>query len=124
MQGHGESLKTRRKWKHTTPKHRTLHVDWLINYRSGKTTLQPPWDEDNGSTIICVRALKFERYGLLKADTDTIFTDDCSAFWSTILFLAGWIKHLRQHIWILKPIKITVEPNIDLFQPMGQNEDR
>lgn len=31
--------------------HRTLDVDWLINCTSGKTTLQPPWDEDNGFAV-------------------------------------------------------------------------
>lgn len=67
MQGHGDSLRMRRKWKHRTQKHRTLDVDWLINGTSGKTTLQPPWDEDNGFAVICVTALKFGGQCFLKA---------------------------------------------------------
>lgn len=56
MRGHGDSLRMRRKWKHRTQKHSTLDVDWLITFTSGKTTVHSPWDEDNGSTIICVTA--------------------------------------------------------------------
>ena len=67
MQGHGDSLRMRRKWKHRTQKHRTLDVDWLINYTSGKTTLQPPWDEDNGLAVICVKAQRFGRHAFMKA---------------------------------------------------------
>lgn len=53
MRGHGDSLGMQRKWKRRTQKHKTLDVDWLINCPSGKRTLQPPWDEDNGSAVIC-----------------------------------------------------------------------
>lgn len=67
MQGHGDSLRMRRKWKRGTQKHRTLDVDWLINCTSGKTTQQPPWDEDNGSAVNCVTALRFGRQGFLEA---------------------------------------------------------
>lgn len=60
-----ETLRMQRKWK--TRKHKTLDVDWLINCRSGKTTQQRPWDEDNGSAVICVTALRFGRHGSKKA---------------------------------------------------------
>lgn len=51
--------------------HRTLDVDWLINCTSGKTTLQPPWDKDNGLAVICVTAQRFGQHAFMKA-ADTI----------------------------------------------------
>lgn len=62
-----ETLRMQRKWKHRTRKHKTLDVDWLINCRSGKPTQQRPWDEDNGSAVICVTAQRFGQHGLKKA---------------------------------------------------------
>lgn len=47
--------------------HRTLDVDWLISCTSGKSTLQPPWEEDNGLTVICETTQSFGRHALMRA---------------------------------------------------------
>lgn len=58
----------------TEHRNRTLDVDWLINGTSGKTTLQPPWEEDNGLAVVCVTAVRVGPYGvhhvLYKRHTD------------------------------------------------------
>ena len=64
------------KWKHRTQKHRTLDVDWLISCTSGKTTAQPPWDDDNGFAVICVTALRFGQHGFKKAEQTVFYTYD------------------------------------------------
>jgi len=100
-----------------TQKHRTLDVDWLINCTSGKTTLQPPWDEDNGFAVVCdstkVRLTRHRHPLLYIKHILKLIKDQLFSVSSTISLLAGWISSWRiirllilRKLFILKSISI------------------